>query len=71
MSEDEDEENKIVNLRGIAIISAIYRLIHNFVHSNKSVKIIVWKKNRSFSSTHELRVHGINVSDSRYSDKNL
>ena len=32
---------------------------------------IVWKKNRSFSSTHELRVHGINISYNVYNDKNL
>ena len=34
-------------------------------------KIIVWKRNQSLSSTHELRVHGINDSDNLYSDKNL
>jgi hypothetical protein len=32
---------------------------------------IVWKKNRSFSSTHELRVHGINDYSNATSDKKL
>ena len=66
----EDEENKIVNLRGIAIISA-FVISSIILYFQTSQLKLVWKSNRNFSPTHELRVHGINVSDNVYSDKNL